>query len=247
MKLINILYLEIFRNTLEKSFKDSPFGPARYDVILMFRIILLQQWYELSDPEAEHQISDRITFREFVGLSLMDKVPDETTIGNFRNHLMQTGIYEWLFEVLNDELDKRHVMVNQGSIIDSTFIKAPKGKRKNGEKTDPDAKWGKKGHGYSMHNNVNIGSKLIRDIESTSAEVHDSEPDMMMGDEKSLFGDKAYFDDNKKREMRKNGIYCGILDKAKRNHPLSTKQKKLNKKKSRVRSAVEHPYAQIKY
>lgn len=238
---------EIFRKSLERTFKASQFGPDRFDVILMLRIIMLQQWYELSDPETEHQISDRITFREFVGLSLMDKVPDETTIGNFRNHLMQTGVYEWIFEVLNDELDKRHILVKKGSIFDSTFIEAPKGKRKNGKKTDTDAQWGKKGHGYSMHTNIDIDSKLIRDIDVTSAEVHDSQPDMTIGDEKALFGDKAFCDDDKKRQMRKDGIYCGILDKAKRNHPLSKKQKNLNKKKSRVRSQVEHPYAQIKY
>lgn len=238
---------EIFRKPLENTFKASQFGPDRFDVILMLRIIMLQQWYDLSDPEAEHQISDRFTFREFVGLSLMDKVPDETTICDFRNHLMKTGVYEWIFEVLNDELDKRQVMVKTGSIFDSTFVKAPKGRKKNGQKTDPDAQWGKKGHGYSMHTNTDIDSKLIRDIEVTSAEVHDSQPDMVIGDEKALFGDKAFFDDEKKRQMREDGIYCGILDKAKRDHPLSTKQKKLNKKKSRVRSQVEHPYAQMKY
>jgi transposase, IS5 family len=238
---------EIFRKSLEMTFEKNNYGPSRYDVVLMFKILIIQQWYELSDPEVEEQISDRISFRKFLGLSLIDKIPDETTICLFRNHIINTSIYEWLFETLNDELDKRHVMVKKGAIIDATFIEAPKGKRSNGKKTDPDAKFGKKGHGYSLHVNMDIESKLIREVDCTDASVHDSQPDMLIGDEKAVFEDKAYFNDEKKKEMRENGTYCGTLDKAKRNHPLSNSQKKRNCQKSKVRSAVEHSFAQIKY
>ena len=76
---------EIFRPTIERTLPQSTFGPARYDVILMWRIVILQQWYDLSDPEAEEQISDRISFRDFLGLSVSDDIPDETTICLFRN------------------------------------------------------------------------------------------------------------------------------------------------------------------
>ncbi len=230
----------IYRKPLEKSFKQSAYGPNRYDVLLLFRMLLLQQWYDLSDRELEEQVGDRLSFRRFLGLSVSDSVPDETTVSLFRNHLVKTGLYDWLFEHMQRDLARRHLLVKKGALLDATFIAAPR--------KDPDAKDGHKGHGYSLHTHVDSDSELIREVEYTSAEVHDSQPadDLLFGDEKSIWADKAYFNDEKKRTMRKQGIYCGILDKAKRNHPLSSRQIQRNLKKSRVRSAVEHPFAQIK-
>ena len=231
---------QIYRKPLERSFKQKTYGPNRYDVLLMFRMILLQQWYDLSDRELEEMVGDRLSFRRFLGLSVSDLVPDETTVCLFRKHLLETGLYDWLFEHMQTDLAKRHLLVKKGALLDATFISAPR--------KDPDAKDGHKGHGYSLHTHVDSKSELVRELEYTSAEVHDSQPadDLLFGDEESIFADKAYFNDQKKREMRSEGIYCGILDKAKRNHPLSRKQIKRNIRKSRVRSAVEHPFAQIK-
>lgn len=231
---------QIYRRPLERSFKQSFYGPNRYDVLLMFRMILLQQWYDLSDRELEEQVGDRLSFRRFLGLSVSDLVPDETTVCLFRKHLVETGLYDWLFEHMQTDLAKRHLLVKKGALLDATFIAAPR--------KDPDAKDGHKGHGYSLHTHVDQGSELVRETDFTSAEVHDSQPadDLLFGDEASIFADKAYFNDQKKRQMRSEGIFCGILDKAKRNHPLSRKQIKRNIQKSRVRSAVEHPFAQIK-
>lgn len=233
----------IYRQLIEKSYRQSAYGPGRYDLLLLFKMVMLQQWHGLSDRETEEYIADRLSFRKFLGLSVQDDVPDETTICLFRKHLVETGLYDWLFERMQTELDKRHLLVKKGAMIDATFIQAPRRK-----KTDPEAKTGHKGHGYSMHTHVDIGSKLVRELEMTSAEEHDSQEqeNLLFGDEQSLWADKAYFNDEKKREMREAGVYCGILDKAKRNHPLSNKQKKRNIQKSRVRAAVEHPYAQMK-
>lgn len=230
----------IYRRPLEKSFKQSAYGPNRYDVLLMFRMILLQNWYGLSDRELEEQVGDRLSFRRFLGLSVSDLVPDETTVSLFRTHLTNTGLYDWLFERMQQDLARRHLLVKKGALLDATFISAPR--------KDPDAKDGHKGHGYSVHTHVDKGSELVREYEVTSAEVHDSQPsdDLLFGDEESVFADKAYFNDQKKKEMRENGVYCGILDKAKRNHPLSRRQIKRNIRKSKIRSAVEHPFAQMK-
>ena len=230
----------IFRKPLEKSFQENPFGPRRYDVLVLLKMVMLQQWYGLSDPEIEEQVSDRLSFRRFLGLSVTDDVPDETTICKFRLHLLETGIYDWLFEALQKELSKRRLLVKRGALVDATFIQAPR--------KDPDARDGHKGHGYSVHTHVDQCSQLVREYEVTLAEVHDSQPfeDLLFGDEATVFADKAYFNDQTKREMRKQGVYCGILDKAKRHHPLSNRQKKRNLQKSAVRSAVEHPFAQMK-
>lgn len=239
---------EIFRPTLERVFTSKQYGPPRFDVVLMFKVIVLQKWYDLSDPEAQAQISDRISFRSFLGLSLNDPIPDETTICIFRNELMESGQYEWLFEVLNRELEERHVKVKGGTMVDATFVEAPKGKRKDGTKTDPGADYGHKGHGYSMHNNVGKEDKLLHEIEVTSARPHDSQhfEDVLIGNETEIWADSAYRSEEQEKKLEKEEIKSHIHEKAYRNKPLTEEQKASNKEKSKVRGRVEHPHAELK-
>lgn len=242
------LDFEIFRPVLEGLFYDSGMGPCRYDVVLMWKIVMLQKWYGLSDPGVEEEISDRLSFREFLGLSLNDAIPDETSICLFRKVLRETESYDWLFEILNQELEKRDVKVKGGSMVDATFIEAPKGKRKDGSKTDPDADYGHKGHGYSMHNNVGEQDKLIHDLAVTSARPHDSQhfEDVMVGDETKIWADSAYRSEEREKTLQEEKIESYILEKAQRNKPLTPEQKASNKDKSKVRARVEHPHAQLK-
>jgi transposase, IS5 family len=207
---------ELFRPTLERVFVSHQYGPNRFDLVLLFKVLILQKWYDLSDPEAEAQISDRISFRAFLGLSLKDDIPDETTLCRFRNDLMKSGQYEWLFEVLNQELEKRHVKVRGGTMVDATFIEAPKGKRKDGSKTDPGADYGHKGHGYSMHNNVGQEDKLLHEIEVTSARPHDSQhfEDTLIGNETEIWADSAYRSEDQEKKLKEEQIESHILEKA---------------------------------
>ena len=116
----------------------SPWGPKRFDLLVLFKMVMLQQWYALSDPEIEEQVSDRLSFRRFLGLSVTDKVPDETTVCKFRNHLQETGLYDWLFETLQTELSKRRLIVKRVALVDATFVAAPrKILRQMGRKTKP--------------------------------------------------------------------------------------------------------------
>jgi len=117
---------------------------------------------------------------------------------------------------------------------------------------DHDATVTKKGnkfyYGYKGHIGTDQGSDIIRRKQFTPANIHDIQKreNLMSDDESAQFGDKGYFSDDKKRDLRKKGVYCGILDKGKRDHPLSTRQKQRNKQKSRVRCAVERPFAHMK-
>jgi IS5 family transposase len=151
-------------------------------------------------------------------------------------------------EVLNHELEKRQVKVKSGTLVDATFIEAPKGKRKNGEKTDPDADYGHKGHGYSMHTNVGEKDKLIHDVEMSSARPHDSQhfDDVMIGNETEVWADSAYRSEEREKQLEEAEVKSQINEKAKRNQPLTEQQKASNKEKSKVRSRVEHCYAQMK-
>lgn len=131
-------------------------------------------------------------------------------------------------------------------------VQHPAGNVRQRAQQEQDASHTKKGkkhyYGYKAHIGVDQGSGIIRKKKFTTASVHDSQArdHLISGDERSVFGDKAYADDDYKRKLRKAGIYCGILDKGRRNRPLSGKQKKSNKQKSRVRNAVERPFAHFK-
>jgi IS5 family transposase len=222
-------------------------GRPSYPPLIMFKALLLEQWYGLSDPGLEEAIGDRISFQQFLGLSFHDPVPDETTICKFRGLLARKGWSEKLFEMVAEQLDTRGLVIRRGSLIDASLIHAH---RKPGG--DPDAKMtlrGRKVHyGYKAHVTVDQESEILRHLELTSANVHDSTlfVTMIRGDEQSVFADKAYSKDGRKSALREYGIFCGILDKARINKPLSLRQKKRNKRFSRVRSAVERVFGTFK-
>ena len=243
------LDFELFRLTLERVFPVNAIGPLRFDPVLLFKVLILQKWFNLSDPEAEAQIYDRLSFRRFLCLSLEDTIPDETTICRFRNHLKESGQYEWLFEILNQELEKRHVKVKSGSMVDATFVEAPNGKRKNGGKTDTDADYGHKGHGYSVHTNVGQSDKLIHELEVSSARPHDSQhfDDVLIGNETEIWADSAYRSEEREKKLEKQDIKSQINEKAQRNKPLTDTQKESNRMKSKTRARVEHCYGQMKF
>jgi len=222
-------------------------GRPSYPPLMMFKALLLENWYNLSDPALEEAIRDRISFQWFMGLSFTDDIPDETTICRFRNLLVERGLHDRLFGLINEQLDSMGLILKRGSLIDATLVEA---NRKPGG--DPDADWTKRGkkahHGYKVHMTVDQGSEIIRNVDLTPASVHDSAKfvDMICGDEGAVFADKAYDKDGRKAVLREYGIYCGIMNKGRRNRGLSRRQKKLNKAFSRVRSAVERPFGVLK-
>jgi IS5 family transposase len=222
-------------------------GRPSYPPLIMFKALLLQQWYGLSDPGLEEAISDRISFQQFLGLSFEDSVPDETTICKFRGLLGQKGLNEKLFDLISVQLDAQGLVVRRGSLIDASLLKAQR--RPFG---DPDASIVRRGdkvdYGYKAHVTVDQGSEIIRKVELTGAAVHESPLflKMLQGDEQSVFADKAYFLDVRKSRLRKWGIFCGILDRNKVNRPLSLRQRKRNKRLSKVRSAVERVFGTFK-
>jgi IS5 family transposase len=165
---------------------------------MMFKALLLQQWYGLSDPGLEEAICDRLSFQRFLRLSLTDPVPDETRICRFRNMLAQAELGERLFALLEKQLDAKGLIVRRGSLIDASLIKAqPHPPRKGQASPDPDADWtrrGKDGHfGYKVHLTVDQGSALLRRLALTSARTSESHlfDDLVIGDESAVFADGA--------------------------------------------------------
>ncbi len=123
----------IFKKPIEKIFekeKKVPGGRPRTDVILMFKIMILQRFYNISDEQMEYQILDRLSFMRFLDLNIRDEVPDHNTIWGFREALTNEGIVEKLFDQFNAELEKENLIANKGSIIDASFVEVPRQRNK---------------------------------------------------------------------------------------------------------------------
>ena len=244
-------------------FKDSKRGRPSLPIIFSLKSLFLQFLYDLSDPGLEDALTDRLSFQRFVGIGFDEEAPDFTTIWRFRERLVKADLYDRLFELINEGLEARGVVLKRGTLVDATIVtsaRRPRRKATDEEKTarakaqeDGDARFTKKRkrtyYGYKGHIGVDEGSGVIRKKAFTAADVHDSQKidELVSGDERSVFGDKAYMSAERKRRLRQKGVWCGILDKGYRNRPLSEKQKQLNRKKSRVRSAVERPFAHFKH
>jgi IS5 family transposase len=236
---------------------------------MMFKVLILQSLYSLSDDAMEFQINDRLSFKRFLGLQSSDRVPDSKTIWKFRETLIQEGVIEALFHRFNHALDDQSIFANTGQIIDASFVEVPRQRNtrdenkqvKKGEipeawkaqpnklrQKDRDARWTKKNkmhfYGYKNHIKVDQGTKLISDYMVTDAAVHDSqelEPLIQKDDAgQKLYGDAAYI--GQEASIESCGMQNEIHEKATRNHKLTAAQKAKNREKSKVRSRVEHVF-----
>ena len=232
-------------------------GRPAYDPVFMFKILLLQQWFNLSDPKAEAMINDRISFKVFLGMDITDTGPDETTICNFRNYLGSMDLTEGLFEEINRQFEEKGFVIKTGTLIDASFYQAStKPPAKGKEAKDPDASWGVKGkggnkrycYGYKLHIGVDQDSGIIRKAEVTDARVNDHEvfDELLSNDEQAVYGDKAYYDKRRAKALEARGIKNGLLKRAVRGRPLSESDRARNRELSRVRAEVERPFAIIK-
>lgn len=220
----------------------------------MLRIHFLQQWYALSDPGMEEAIYDRNSFQRFLSIDLLsDPVPDETTILNFRRLLERHDLARKIFKEINALLTHKGLLVKEGTIVDATLIAAPSSTKNREGKRDPEMSQTKKGNQWYFGMKAHIGTQLrgkplIHSVETSTAKDHDKtkKDDLMHGDEQVECGDKGYADDKDKRAARQNGVFYGVLDKAKRGKKLSGKQKRRNKKLASVRAKVEHPFQILK-
>lgn len=225
-------------------------GRPGYPALIMFKALLLAQWYGLSDPELEDCLKDRISFKQFVGLDITANVPDETTLCRFRERLNKDGVMQKLFTLINDQLEGKGLFVKKGTLIDASIVEAEG--RRNTKTRDIEASFTRKNDrsyfGYKVHAGMDMESGLIHSLQSTTASVHDSQvwDELLHGEEKAVFADKAYYDQGYKQCLRRQNIYCGILDKNKRNRKLSNKQEKRNKRNAGLRSPVERFFGVIK-
>lgn len=234
-------------------YTEQQLGRKRMPLERMLKILCLQNWYSLSDPGIEEEIYDRNSFQKFLELDLLiDPVPDETTILNFRHLLEEHDLFKKIFEEIKNHLVESGFLMKTGTIVDATLISAPSSTKNKSKKRDPEMSSTKKGNtwhfGMKAHIGVDERSGLVHSIRGTTAKVHDSEvfEELIHGDEFMVYGDKAYASKALEESMHSRGITWGVAYKASRHHKLSDFQEESNRLLSRIRCKVEHPFQVIK-
>lgn len=244
----NMIDWNPFRQILEEMYdnKSEKGGRPNCDVIMMFKILILQKWYGLSDLEVERQMADRISFMAFLGFP--DPFPDSRTIWLFKQRIAESGKDELIWSELQRQLDAMGLQVKRGTVQDATFIEADPGSSKklrgHSAKTrrSRDGTWAKKGDethfGYKLHQETDIDYCLIREIETTTASLHDSQVDLSAKDE-IVLRDRGYFGAEAK------GIDF-TMKRRTSEKPLDELDKERNRLISILRSPGERPHAVIK-
>jgi IS5 family transposase len=243
-------------DVLMRPLHSSSDGAPAYPPLTMFKIVLLQQWYGLSDPGAEEAVRDRLSFRRFCGVPLDEETPDHSSIWRFRQRLAKLGLSEQLLAEVNRQLDAHGLIVKRGTLVDATIIaaavKRPPIEEGQVNARDPDAgftvKNDKTYFGYKAHLAVDEESDLVRQAEMTSADLHDSQRGeaMIQGDEEAYYADKAYDSRALREALKARGIADKIAYRARRNKALKNWQVWFNKTASSVRVGVERANATMK-
>lgn len=266
---------EFFRKPLQKFIANdndrSKGGRPAYDAVLMFKILILQRYYNVSDEAIEYAILDRLSFMRFLGLGINDPVPDAKTIWLFRDKLASGGMIEKLFAHLDKQLDKDGIIVHKGKLVDASIVEVPIQRNSRDEnkqlkegdvpgdwsdnklrQKDTDARWvthnGKSAFGYKNHIKADTKTKLITAYKATTANIHDSEVLEYLLNKKEdstqpLYADSAYRSEAMEKACLKKGIISCIHEKGYRGNPLTKRQQQRNKKRSKTRARVEHIFA----
>ena len=271
-KLNDVIDWEIFRSILNNVFDKKAKGAggaSHYDYVFMFKVMVFQRYYNLSDAQTEFRIKVDLSVQKFLGITIADKVPDEKKIWHFKEKLTKAEAIEKLFNKFDEYLSKKGVIGKEGSIVDASFVEVPRQRNtreenksiKDGKippeweenphklrQKDTDARWttkNKERHcGYKNSIKASKKLKLIEKYTISSASVHDSQAINALLDEndrgKKLWADSAYSGNPINNILKEKGIINKINEKGYRNKPLTKAQKESNRIKSKTRAQVEH-------
>ena len=265
---------EIFRTILTDNLSKMAKGAGGrppYDYVLMFKILILQRYYNLSDEQLEYQINDRFSFMRFLDLTISDDIPDSRTVWKFKEQLVDLKLIEPMFFIFLKQIEGLGMVLNEGKIIDASFVEVPKQRntkeenkeikegntpesisknpRKKAQK-DTDARWTQKGgvnyFGYKNHVKVDSKSKIITQYAVTTANVHDSQALEGLLSEKDknqpLYADSAYSGQPCKETLLAKEMEDKIHEKGYKSSPLTEEDFENNRIKSTTRARVEHVF-----
>lgn len=219
----------------------------------MLRIYCLQQWYALSDPAMEDALHEIRSLRRFAGLEAADAVvPDETTILKFRHLLEAHGLTAEILRVVNDELERRSVLLKGGTMVDATIIHAPSSTKNADKARDPEMRSTRKGKqwyfGMKAHVGVDLASGLVHTVSVTDAATADITelPKLLREDDTVVLADKAYIKRDYAQAAQAAGVLWGVPEKAPRGGKLTEAQQARNRQLSAWRAPVEHVFRVLK-
>src|SRR4029077_20926305 len=214
----------------------------------MLRIYFLQQWFNLSDPQAEDAIYDSESMRRFAGVELGDDVvPDETSILRLRHLLERHGLTRGIFEEIEGLLEQRRLLLRSGTIVDATIIAAPSSTKNASASRDPEMKQTRKGRNWFFGMKLHIGTDrrgIVHTVRATDAGVSDITqlPDLLHGQEREVFGDQAYWKEDDRSFLEACGMDYRIKRRPTSKRPLSERWRMINRARSRTRARGEHAF-----
>ena len=218
----------------------------------MLRIYFLQQWFNLSDPQAEDAIYDSESMRRFARVELGDDVvPDESTILRFRHLLEQHSLTSAIFDEIGGLLEARGLLLRSGTIVDATIIAAPSSTKNATGTRDPEMKQTKKGKNWHFGMKLHIGADkrgMVHTVRATDAAVADITqlPELLHGEEREVFGDQAYWKADDRQFLEEWGIRYRINRRPTTQRPLSERWRMINRARSRTRARGEHAFRVVK-
>jgi IS5 family transposase len=251
--------------------RPGTMGAPAYPALMLFKALLLQQWYALSDPGLEEALGDRLSFRRFCGVPLDQKMPDHSTLWRFRERLSQSGVASAAFACVTSQIERSGLILKQGTLIDASLVPAavnkpepPRGETPPGadgrpaskllrSALDPDAAWtrkdGRRYFGYKAHIALDMGSRILRRLVLTPANVNETScaDALICGDERAVYADKAYDSKTRRAALKARGIRNGIMRRWHWAWPAPSRwQQRRNRLLVRYRAPIEPLFALLK-
>jgi IS5 family transposase len=238
---------------IEPHYPNTGKGRPPHELERMLRIYFLQQWFNLSDPQAEDTIYDSESMRRFARVELGDdKIPDESTILRFRHLLERHRLTEAIFEAVKDLLAEKRLTLRAGTIVDATIIAAPSSTKNATGRRDPEMKQTRKGKNWHFGMKLHIGTDrrgIVHSLVATHAAASDLQelPHLLHGEESELYGDQAYWKEADRRAFEEQGVHYRVNRRAPGgNKNLSERWRQINRARSRTRACCEHPFRIVK-
>jgi len=218
----------------------------------MLRLYFVQQWFNLSDPQAEDTLYDSESVRRFVGVELGDDmVPDETTILRFRHLLERHQLTAQIFRAIRGLLEEKRLLLKAGTIVDATIINAPPSTKNATQTRDPAMRQTRKGHQWYFGMKLHVGTDpggIVHHVTATDAATADLTqlPDLLHGQERTLYRDQAYWNDAHRQHWTASGGRYRVNRKAPPHRPLTRAQRRTNRRRSQQRARGEHAFHVVK-
>ena len=237
---------------IEPHYPKAGRGRQPLGIEKMLRVYFLQQWFNLSDPQAEEALYDSEAMRRFVGVELSeDVIPDETTVLRFRHLLEAHRLTEAMFAAVRGLLAERRLLLQAGTIVDATIIAAPSSTKNAQHARDPEMKQTKKGNAWYFGMKVHVGTDprgVVHSLTTTDAAQADvyQVPQLLHGEEQVLYGDRAYWSEDVRQLCAATGMRCRVNRRAAPGKPLSARWEAINRSRSRVRAHGEHGFHVVK-